>query len=376
MATNKIENIYPIQSKYVDLRTDYGFKLVFGDSELLIHFLNSLFEKDGKIIKSVKYLNKEIVKTHKQGRTIFYDILCKIDGEEDIIIEMQHHSQETFGERALYYMSSSIVAQGTNKTNWNYDIHPIYGIFIMDFHLSGQNVPKEAVYEVNLTYTSTKELFSNKFRMFFIDLLYFNKTEDELETNLECWIYNIKNMGNISTTPKMAKKKPFAKLYSRAEIAKMTVSEYREYQETLNEYRTFYCIKETQRHLKQKEREEVFAEGIAKGKAEGKAEGITEGIAKGKAEGITEGIAMGKAEGKAEGITEGIAMGKAEGKAEGITEGIAKGKIEAQLANIKSIMQNFSMDFETVVKILNIPEEQIQILKEQINNSNLNNDEE
>ncbi|MCQ2975845.1 MAG: hypothetical protein MJ211_13675 [Bacteroidales bacterium] len=147
---------------------------------------------------------------------------------------------------------------------------------------------------------------------------------------------------------------------TRAEIAKMTVSEYREYQEKLNEYRTFYCIKETQRHLKQKEREEVFAEGIAKGKAEGKAEGITEGIAKG----------------KAEGITEGIAMGKAEGKAEGITEGIAKGKIEAQLANIKSIMQNFSMDFETVVKILNIPEEQIQILKEQINNSNLNNDEE
>ena len=66
--------------KYVDILTDYGFKLLFGDKELLMAFLNALFEGSGKEVTSVRYLNKEFVSIHHSGRTIYYDVLCKING--------------------------------------------------------------------------------------------------------------------------------------------------------------------------------------------------------------------------------------------------------------------------------------------------------
>ncbi|MCQ2253705.1 MAG: Rpn family recombination-promoting nuclease/putative transposase, partial [Bacteroidales bacterium] len=157
---SKNSNIYSPYI-YVDLLTDYGFKLAFGNREILLHFLNSLFEKDGIVFKSVRYLNKEQTQMHKSGRTIFYDVLCKIDGGADVIIEMQHQSQDTFGDRALYYMSNSIVKQGSNKNDWHYKMCPVYGIFIMNFHMIGDNIPENVVNEVSVHYGSYKGYFTN-----------------------------------------------------------------------------------------------------------------------------------------------------------------------------------------------------------------------
>ena len=176
--------------KYVDLLTDYGFKLVFGDKELLIAFLNALFEKEGKVVTSVRYLNKEMVSVNRHERTIFYDVLCKINGHEDVIIEMQHRSQDTFVERSFYYMSRSIMHQGDTKRNWEYKMYPVYGIFIMNFHLPVKDAPKQLVNEAVTVFKDTNTLLTDKFRMFFIDLLYFDTTdESELKTKLDCWIY-------------------------------------------------------------------------------------------------------------------------------------------------------------------------------------------
>ena len=64
--------------------------------------------------------------------------------------------------------------------------------------------------------------------------------------------------------------------------------------------------------LKQRLRDEGYAEGVAEGRAEGRAEGVAEGRAEGVAEGRAEGVAEGRAEGVAEGHAEGVAEGRAE----------------------------------------------------------------
>ena len=48
--------------------------------------------------------------------------------------------------------------------------------------------------------------------------------------------------------------------------------------------------------LKQRLRDEGYAEGVAEGRAEGRAEGVAEGHAEGVAEGRAEGVAEGRAE--------------------------------------------------------------------------------
>ena len=260
--------------KYVDLLTDYGFKLVFGDKELLIAFLNALFEKEGKVVTSVRYLNKEMVSVNRHERTIFYDVLCKINGHEDVIIEMQHRSQDTFVERSFYYMSRSIMHQGDTKRNWEYKMYPVYGIFIMNFHLPVKDAPKQLVNEAVTVFKDTNTLLTDKFRMFFIDLLYFDTTdESELKTKLDCWIYSIKNMGKITTAPKISVTKPFDRLYSRAEIASMNPRQYREYEASLKAYRDAYSVAKTERNARKRERAEGREEGRAEGLATGRAEG-------------------------------------------------------------------------------------------------------
>jgi len=249
--------------KYIDILTDYGFKRVFGNKELLIAFLNALFERDGKVIKSITYINKEMTPTYKGERTIFYDVLCKVDGQDDIIIEMQHKSQTTFRERAIYYMSRAFDRQATGKKNWKYKMHAVYGIFITNFHLKEVNLPESAVSEYVITNKETNELFTDKFRMFFIDLLTFNKKdEDELVTDLDKWIYSIKNMGTMTTAPRMASSGVFQRLYSESELAAMTTRQRNSYERSLKNYRDMLADKETTK-TRIKEAEQLTAMSIA-----------------------------------------------------------------------------------------------------------------
>ncbi len=265
----------PVPSKYVDMLTDFGFKRIFGDKILLISFLNSLFEKEGKVIKSVTYINKEITPPNIDERLIIYDVLCKVDGEEDIIIEMQHKPQETFKDRALYYMARSVTSQSEGKRNWKYKLLPVYGIFITNFHLKDILNRDEAVSEYVLKNRDNNEVFTDKFRMFFIDLLAFKKKgEAELETDLDKWIFNIKNMGTMTTTPKMAALAPFDRLYSLAEVAAMPKRQRIQYEASLKRYWDYLSYKETLRNERKRDRAEARAEGLAEGRAEGMAEGV------------------------------------------------------------------------------------------------------
>ena len=249
-------------TKYVDMLTDFGFKRIFGDKELLIAFLNALFEKEGKVVRSVTYINKEMTPEQKEERVIFYDVYCKVDGGEDFILEMQHKPQDTFRERALYYISRDIVAQATGKKKWKYKLLPVYGIFITNFHLKEVKMPEAPITEIVLKNRETNELFSDKIRMFFIDLLSFNKNEeDELESDLEKWIYNIKNLGKMNTAPKMACNAPFDRLYDLAELAAMPTRQRNQYERSLKIYRDLLADKETTRNRIKISREEGREEG-------------------------------------------------------------------------------------------------------------------
>ncbi|MBQ3656589.1 MAG: PD-(D/E)XK nuclease family transposase [Bacteroidales bacterium] len=66
----------------------------------------------------------------------------------------------------------------------------------MNFHLPVKDAPKQFINEAVTVFRGTNTLLTDKFRMFFIDLLYFDKTEESVSSSLlDCWIYSIKNMG-------------------------------------------------------------------------------------------------------------------------------------------------------------------------------------
>ena len=268
-------------SRYINPLTDFGFKYLFGNGEILKMFLNALFEREGKVVKSVRYMNKEKTAEAADDRTIIYDIFCKVDKGEDFILEMQNKKQDTFRDRALYYASRSVIDQGERGRLWKYRLRPVYGIYFMNFHLDDKVRDRELT-DVRLMDTERKEVFSDKMRMIFIDLEAFGKKAEECETNLDCWIYLIKNLQIMSNTAFAPR--AFDKVYTWAELAAMPKKKRLQYEESLKRYRDMLMDKETTRNAKKRAREE----GLAEGREAGLAEGLEKGLAKGREEGLEE----------------------------------------------------------------------------------------
>ena len=105
-------------------------------------------------------------------------------------------------------------------------------------------------------------------------------------------MYNLTNMnamGNTQEIPFADKQPAFKKMFSIAEVARMSHDELRKYHISQKSYWDACSVLEGAR-----------MEGLAEGRAEGREEGRAEGRAEGREEGMAEGMAKGIAEGKKE----------------------------------------------------------------------------
>ena len=267
---------------FIDPCTDYGFKRIFGDKELLINFLNSLLEGE-RVITKLDYMNNERVAKQKDERRVIYDLYCKTDTGEHIIVEMQKRSQKHFKDRALYYSACSIVEQGT-KGNWNYELTPVYGIFFIDFVLD-TDVSDYYCKDVTLVEKYSGKVFSNKLRHIFIELPRFMKSKSECDSFFECWIYNLANMKEMNEMTFKDRDAIFGRLEEIATRANLTKEERAQYEYEWKVYNDYYnCLDYAEEKGHAEGLEKGLAEGLEKGLAEGLEKGMEKGMEKGKAE--------------------------------------------------------------------------------------------
>ncbi|MDE6548402.1 MAG: Rpn family recombination-promoting nuclease/putative transposase [Muribaculaceae bacterium] len=248
-------------SKFINPLTDFGFKYIFGrhaDKEFIISFLNAL-QIGPKPITDVTFIDKEKKGESKDDRALIYDLHCQLEDHSMIIVEMQNRYQTHFDDRALYYLSADIYSQGEKGEGWDYELTPVYGVFLMNFEW--KNVREQHIREdVCLCNMQTKEVFSDKMRMTFLKIPMMEKDAEECETVLEKWLFIFKNMEKMEALPQTFTKDPvFRRLGEKAKYAALTEKEKKAYRESLKVYRDNYAIAETERTL---------------GRAEGRAEGI------------------------------------------------------------------------------------------------------
>ena len=232
--------------KFINPFTDFGFKHIFGremDKDILIEFLNDLLEGE-HTIKDLRIMNNERLPETEQGRKVIFDIHCETDKGERIIIEMQNREQPHFKDRALYYLSHSVVEQGIKGT-WDYELAAVYGVFFLNFTLDEKNRPNNNRNEgkfrrdIVLADRETGQVFNPKFRQIYIELPRFNKEEEECETDFERWIYVLKHMDTLDRMPFKARKAVFDKLLEVADVANLSKDERILYDEALKRYRDY-----------------------------------------------------------------------------------------------------------------------------------------
>ena len=246
-------------AKYINPFTDVGFKRIFGQElskPLLLDFLNSLFEGE-KHIANLTFLDKEQPALFEEDRSLIYDIYCETDDGEKIIVEMQNKSQPFFKNRSIYYVSESIARQGERGSSWNYEIDSVYLVAFLNF--SPLDFKKQFRTDVVLAEKDTKEQFSDKLRMIYLQLPLFKKEAEECENQVERWIYLLKNMETLNRLPWAAQSAVFKKLESIADVSAMTRAERLQYDEALKKYRDTISVFEG-----------VRMEGRMEGNAEGR----------------------------------------------------------------------------------------------------------
>ena len=109
----------------------------------------------------------------------------------------------------------------------------------------------------------------------------FKKTEAELETDFDKWMYVLKHLPYLQNRPAALQERIFQKLFEAAEIARFDPVEKNRYEESLKYYMDLKNVVDTSF---EEGKEEGMAEGMAKGIEKGMAKGIEEGMAKGSAQ--------------------------------------------------------------------------------------------
>ena len=260
-------------ARYINTFSDWSFKRIFGQEyskDLLIEFLNQLLLGE-QHITNVKFKDKEMLPETKDQRGIIYDVFCTTDTGEHIIVEMQNKSQAYFIDRSLFYASKTIVDQGV-KGQWDYHLTPVYVICFMNFDVD-ENTPKKFRTDVVLADKESGEVYSNKIRFIYLVMPLFKKKEEECNTFLDCWIYNLKHMETLEKMPFEAQHKIFKRLAEIADSKTLTKEEQEKYDNSMMVMWDNYAV---YKHAEEK--------GIIKGEAKGRAEGRVEGRAEGKKE--------------------------------------------------------------------------------------------
>ena len=255
-----------IEERYISLLTDFGFKRIFGtkpNKDLLINFLNSLF--DGfQVIKDVKYLNSEHVGDVFAERKAIFDVYCENERGEKFIVEMQNAYQKYFKDRSLFYSTFPIREQAPKGAEWNFQLEHVYTVALLNFDLEEEAFDKNDInHDVGLLDKKTLKVFNDKLSFKYVEIAKFNKTEEELDTLYDKWLYVLKNLSRLDERPAALKEKVFTKLFEEAEIAKFTPTELKEYEDSLKAYRD---VKNSIDTALEKGREEGMAEEMAKEK--------------------------------------------------------------------------------------------------------------
>jgi predicted transposase/invertase (TIGR01784 family) len=211
--------------KFVDVTNDMAFRKIFGNEnrkEVLVSFLNAilLLENDKKIA-TVDILTPYQLPALKGGKVTIVDVKAKDQNGKEYIVEMQVAEVDGFDKRVLYYASKSYSSQ-IERGDLYEKLNPTFFIAILDFNITQNTnyISRHKIIDIQ-----TGENLISDIEFTFIELLKFNKTESELTTIIDQWIYFIKNAENLNVIPENVQDEGLKNAYEDADKHNWTKAE-------------------------------------------------------------------------------------------------------------------------------------------------------
>ena len=257
------------KARYIDPMIDWSFKRLFGsevNKDILIEFLKVIFPEFD--IKDITYLPSEQLGIMEKDRRAVFDVICRASDGKEFLVEVQRGAQEHFFERALFYTSFPILKQGKKamaeeerdtKKPWNFQLDGVFFLGILDYkHLEDNRIE----HRYWLREGTTGETMTDKLKFVFVEVAKFDKSEDELTTDLDKWLYMLKNLSRLLDRPAALRDKIFKRFFDAAEFASLDDEDKKKYISNMQTARDTYNQIE---YAKKKGREEGLMEGREEG---------------------------------------------------------------------------------------------------------------
>ena len=104
----------------------------------------------------------------------------------------------------------------------------------------------------------TKKVFYDKLTYIYVEIPKFDKTEDQLVTMYDKWMFVLKNLSVLMERPAALQERVFTRLFEQAEVSKFNAQDRMLYEDSVNAYRDIINAINTAK-------KEGYAEGYAEG---------------------------------------------------------------------------------------------------------------
>ncbi len=263
--------------RFLNPKTDYAFKKIFGSEtsgEIVISFLNAVLDLGGgDMIVDVAILDPRLAPKIDGMKDTYLDVRVRDQRGRSYIVEMQVLNVEGFEKRVLYNACKAyvnqlgkgdhyrILSEVVAVTVTDFEMFPDLGRVVSRFRLRADENPAICHQDLELVYA---------------ELPKFIKTEADLSSTLDRWLYFLKTAEDLTAVPRSLAVEPaIVKALEMANRAAWTEEEL-DFLETREMW--IADQRDQQQRLRTAEQKALEAEqrgrteGEAKGKAVGKAD--------------------------------------------------------------------------------------------------------
>ena len=213
--------------KFLDVKTDYAFKKVFGSDQskdVLLSLLNAVLDfPGGHTLTDLQLVDPYQIPLLRGMKDTFVDVKAVLSDGSTVLVEMQVLNYEGFEKRVLYNAAKSYSTQLLSGEDYHL-LNPIIGLTITDFVMFPEFSKVASCFRL----WEKEELleYSDDIKLVFLELPKFQKTEDELETITDKWLYFLKNAGRLDSVPAtLASEAAIGKAFGIANEAGLTKEE-------------------------------------------------------------------------------------------------------------------------------------------------------
>lgn len=227
-------------TRYIDPKTDFGFKRLFAQEDskdILKQFLFDVLNLPHPI-QELTYIPNEQLPETADERIGVYDVYCTDLIGQRFIVEMQRGSQTFIRDRVLYYSTFPIVHQAKKGTSWQFELLPVYCIAVLNFAIDTVNA---YLRRIQLMDTKAKSIFYDKLTYVYIELPKFGKQTGEPMSEADKWIYLLRYLPDLQDIPAELASEPFAHAFQVAEQAALSPRDRLLYEASLKSARDAYA---------------------------------------------------------------------------------------------------------------------------------------